>query len=349
MYYLLWQLLAAREGRRLHRQIRFDVAHHVTFANVWLPALVSLVRVPLILGPVGGGPTVPIRLYGTLGVRGVMNELKLRFLRGVSRVNPLVLISTHRAARIVCQNAETREKLPPWLRRRAVIRPNASISAEEARSRRPAQPRPRGLNGQPTMRKALYAGRLEPWKGLNLAISAIKSLPDWQLTIVGGGSDAKRLRKLVERHALEARVFFRGWLPQHEVWSLLCDADALVLPSLREDASFIAVEAGALGVPVIAFDRGGPAALARTGIADLRLVPLTGLRPSVGAFASALAATGQARATDPVGAPMLSAPLSGERKVSEDTEAELLAWYASVTAKHGNGFQKAVPLHRSRP
>ena len=36
-------------------------------------------------------------------------------------------------------------------------------------------------------------------------------------------------------------------------------ADALLLPSLREDASFVVAEAQGVGMPVVAFDHGGPA------------------------------------------------------------------------------------------
>ena len=62
-YYTLWQFAALRTARKLHAELGFDLVHHVTFANMWIPALVGFVDAPFVLGPVGGGPRVPFRLY----------------------------------------------------------------------------------------------------------------------------------------------------------------------------------------------------------------------------------------------------------------------------------------------
>ena len=60
LYYSLWQVAAFREAKRLHAEIHFDLVHHVTFANAWLPALVGFVDAPFVLGPVDAGMSVPI-------------------------------------------------------------------------------------------------------------------------------------------------------------------------------------------------------------------------------------------------------------------------------------------------
>src|SRR6266571_2530702 len=39
LYYYLWQLALYPVIRRLDRKIRFDVTHHVTFVNYWMPSL----------------------------------------------------------------------------------------------------------------------------------------------------------------------------------------------------------------------------------------------------------------------------------------------------------------------
>ena len=54
-YYVLWQFAASRRARELHSTEPFDLCHHVTLANIWLPARVRLEGVPMILGPVGEG------------------------------------------------------------------------------------------------------------------------------------------------------------------------------------------------------------------------------------------------------------------------------------------------------
>src|SRR5207247_373562 len=62
LYYLLWQVAALREARRLHAEQRFDLAWHLTLANAWLGSVAPLLDIPLVYGPVGGGVTTPLRL-----------------------------------------------------------------------------------------------------------------------------------------------------------------------------------------------------------------------------------------------------------------------------------------------
>src|SRR5512141_2006914 len=50
-YYYMWQIGAYRLARRLHAQVHFDLVHHVTFVNYWLPSFMALLPVPFIWGP----------------------------------------------------------------------------------------------------------------------------------------------------------------------------------------------------------------------------------------------------------------------------------------------------------
>jgi glycosyltransferase involved in cell wall biosynthesis len=285
LYYTLWQVLAAREGRRLHRREPFDVVHHLTFANVWLPALACLVPAAFVLGPVGGGPRVPLRLYRALGLRGALREAALVAARLASRFNPLARVSWSRARVILVQNEETRDALPRRVRRRTCVRPNASADLD-ARS------------AGETRNLVVCPGRLVAWKGVALAIDAVALLPDCELAIVGHGPDRARLVQRAERLGVAGRVGFVPRLAQDDLWRLIASSRAVVLPSLREDASFVAAEAQALGVPVVAFDRGGPAVLSRFEGARFELVPLTNPAESALALASALERAQRFRGAD---------------------------------------------------
>jgi hypothetical protein len=55
-YAYLGQLRAYFVVRKLHRQVGFDVFHHVTYANDWMASFIgALLPVPYVRGPGGGG------------------------------------------------------------------------------------------------------------------------------------------------------------------------------------------------------------------------------------------------------------------------------------------------------
>ena len=146
---------------------------------------------------------------------------------------------------------------------------------------------------------AISAGRLLPWKGLSLAIRALEFVPEWDLLIVGDGSDAERLRRLTDRRKLGDRVRFLPAMEQDQVWELLQTAHALMLPSLRDDSPLIAAEAQTLGVPVVALQQGGPAALAIAPGARFELVPLGSVETCIYGIAQALDRLGRQEAREP--------------------------------------------------
>ncbi len=271
-YYTLWQFAALRAARKLHAELAFDLVHHVTFANMWLPSLVGFVGAPFVLGPVGGGPRIPLRLYPELGVAGAAHETARRGLQFASRLNPLTRASWSQAEMILVQNSETRAALPRRHRSRAVVRTNASVGRFSTPAVR--------TNGTGDGRHALMAGRLVPWKGASIALRAIARTPGWALTVIGSGPDQRRLTALVEELGLQGRVTFIPWVAQPDLWDAMVRADALLLPSLRDDAPFVVAEAQAAGLPVVAFEQGGPRVFAGLPGSTVLVVPLTGTDPA---------------------------------------------------------------------
>jgi len=106
--------------------------------------------------------------------------------------------------------------------------------------------------------------------------------------VVGGGGDRRRLEGLVERLGLGDRVTFTGPLSQESAWRSMADADALLLPSLKEGSSFVAAEALTIGLPLVAFDVNGPSVLAALAPDRVALVTPDWPKRAVTAFAHAL-------------------------------------------------------------
>jgi glycosyltransferase involved in cell wall biosynthesis len=100
---------------------------------------------------------------------------------------------------------------------------------------------------------AFAAGRLVSEKGFDVAIEAARAA-DVPLTIAGEGPDEPRLRAL----AGGADVTFTGWVSGERLRELRAGAAAVLVPSRWEEPfGYVALDALAAGVPVLASDAGG--------------------------------------------------------------------------------------------
>jgi glycosyltransferase involved in cell wall biosynthesis len=109
--------------------------------------------------------------------------------------------------------------------------------------------------------RLLYAGRIDPRKGIDLAIGALPELPpEASLEVVGDGDAAHlgELRELAQRLGVADRVAFLPGEPQPRLRDRYAEADVVVFPvRWREPYGLVPLEAMAVGAPVIATGRGG--------------------------------------------------------------------------------------------
>ena len=103
----------------------------------------------------------------------------------------------------------------------------------------------------------LSVGNLVPLKGHDLAIRALRLLPESDLVIVGNGPERAALGVLAQESGVSDRVTFAGVLAQEELRQYYGAADVLVLASSREGWANVLLESMACGTPVVATDVGG--------------------------------------------------------------------------------------------
>jgi glycosyltransferase involved in cell wall biosynthesis len=255
LYSYLWQFSALRVARRAHRDIGFDLVHHVTFANVYMPALTSLLPVPFVWGPVGGGVRAPWRLAREWGMRGMVYEALRSARRFVGRyLDPLVRVTWRHADVILVQNPETLAFLPARHRGKARVCPNGGFEQEEL------VPRSHARRSELV---AVTPVRLLHLKGVSLALRAVAAARPTliRLLIAGDGPDRVKLQRLAASLGLHGQVEFLGWLPRLEVFRLFSVADVLLFPSMHDECGFAVIEGMAHGVVPLVLAIGGPAVL----------------------------------------------------------------------------------------
>jgi len=258
LYYYIWQIMAYLQARKLHSHIHFDLAHHITFANDWMPSFIgAFLPVPFIWGPIGGGHKTPKALRREYTSSQRFGDLLRLSAQWVGRN---VLISRRmcqkRAKAILVCNYETKDKVPAHLCGKVHMFPVNSISKENIIESRTPVPRN-------DLFRILSVGRLRPLKGFGLAIKAYaefsKKYPHSTLEIIGDGIEETRLKLLTRQLRVDDRVIFSPWLPRNEVLRRMELCDVFLFPSFREGGGAVIVEAMAKGKPVIGLATGGPA------------------------------------------------------------------------------------------
>ncbi|HET7599947.1 MAG TPA: glycosyltransferase [Gemmatimonadales bacterium] len=101
--------------------------------------------------------------------------------------------------------------------------------------------------------RAIFIGRLLPYKGVDVLLRALERVPDLKLDVVGSGPEMPRLRTLAQALAVSDRVRWWGEYPDDDLPRRMADADFLVLPSVTVEEMFglVILEAMAAGRPVI--------------------------------------------------------------------------------------------------
>lgn len=113
-------------------------------------------------------------------------------------------------------------------------------------------------------------GRLTRWKGQTLFLDALAQIKElkWQALIIGGAGHKQtyldELKKLASASGLSDRVFFVG--DQSDIVPFYALADVVVSASIEPEAfGRVAVEAQAMGKPVVASAHGGALETVRDG------------------------------------------------------------------------------------
>ncbi len=122
---------------------------------------------------------------------------------------------------------------------------------------------------RPIRPRLLSTRNFEPLYNIDCTLRAFHIVqakyPDASLTLVGAGSDERRLRKRVEDLGLSG-VRFAGSVAPDEIWRYYADADVYVQTPNIDNMPSSVLEAFASGLPVVSTDAGGVPAVVTDGV-----------------------------------------------------------------------------------
>jgi len=250
-YYMLWQWIAYFKCRKLIKEVNFTLSHHLTFGVTWLAPIISLLNVPFVWGPIGGGDTVPMKYIFKERIPSIAQEtLYATLTRIVCHVSLLNYIARKRSRAILFRSSSVECHFPK-------TNPESRFVISETALC--------GFRESPTIKpdtiQALCIGRHQYWKGYKYAIEGFcKYLADGGtgvLRVLGDGPENSVLKQVHRSYGSPDGIKFLGNVSHNEVLKNLEVASVLIHPSFRDGGSWSVVESLSRSVPVIAQNASG--------------------------------------------------------------------------------------------
>lgn len=109
----------------------------------------------------------------------------------------------------------------------------------------------------PAAPQLIAVARLVPKKGFDIFLRALAQLPECRARLIGDGPERNALEQLARELKIQNRVQFYGARSHEEVIHLMTEAQIIVIPSRQEPFGLVALQALALGKPIVAARVGG--------------------------------------------------------------------------------------------
>jgi glycosyltransferase involved in cell wall biosynthesis len=281
--YQNWLGHAFAEAEREASRCRYDLVHLITYVGWRFPGKFYRLGLPFVWGPIGGMKNTPWRLLPLLGLSGacyyggrnLINSLQLALLPGPRRA----LRAANRG--VIAATSEIQKEI--WNRFQVNSRVICEVGPPDL-----AVSEPTHRQENETFR-ICWSGEHLPGKALHLLLKAAARLPqnlDYTIEILGAGPSGTEWRSLAARLGIETRCHWHGWLPRDRAIAVMKESHVFAITSLKDLTSTVAIEAIALGLPVVTLDHCGFADMV-TEDCGIK-IPLRSVEQLVSDFAIAL-------------------------------------------------------------
>jgi len=251
-YYFVWQLKALLQAKKLFNVRELDCVHHLTYGSYRTPFFLCCLAVPSLLGPIGGGETVPLRLTKGMSLGGIVHECMRKVSNAAYSLNPISYLVWHRSTLILVVTKGTLRLVPP--RYRFKCRELVAVTMPESRCELFEKVKERG------QLRTLFVGRFLDWKGAHLAIRALKiarkTAPGITLRLIGFGPNEARLKALAKSNGVADAIEWTPGISRSQLLEEYGKHDALIFMSLRDAGATVVLEALSRGLPILCFKLG---------------------------------------------------------------------------------------------
>lgn len=248
---LVWKQFGARIRRG-----EFDIVHRLKSQSPTQPSPIAVrcrqTGVPFVWGPINGGAPWPKEFSNA---RRAEREW-LSYLRDAHKLLPLYHSTRANSSAILIGSRHTWQQMPRSFHHRCFYMPENAVDPTKwmlPRTRHPQRPV-----------KAVFVGRLVPYKGADMLLEAAAPLlqsGELTLDLIGDGPQLPQIRSMIDSLSLQNSVHAHGWMDHARLPAHLASCDLFTFPSVREFGGGVVLEAMAAGAVPVVVDYAGPAEL----------------------------------------------------------------------------------------
>ena len=260
LYYLaynLWQRMAYKKAKALHRQQPFDVVHHLTMIGYREPGYMWKLGIPFFWGPVGGSVNEPLRFSSIYSSAGRIKSLIRYVVNGIQKhilLRPRIAAKhAHRIWAVTPADVHTITKIwgmpcEQMIETAATPIPNAKVHS---------------WDGSSPLR-IVWSGTHTYGKAMPILINALAQikvkLPREvviHVDVLGKGEETLKWKQLAKHLGVEDSFTWIGYVPRLTALEIMGKAHLLAFTSVKEGTPHVVLEALSLGLPVICHDACG--------------------------------------------------------------------------------------------
>lgn len=251
-YYNIWQACTNGIVRRTMEENGIEIFHHLTYGNVMWKVSSYGQKKFFIWGPVGGMETIPQEYSRCYDRRSRLIERVRRIAVCLMKRNGGFKKRCRNADLILCKTDITRLQIPAAYCDKAILFTDVAVGEKSAKV---------VVRGTNRRTEFVTVGRLDAWRGFDLAIEAmalaVKKNENIHLTIIGKGADEERLTRLIEKHGLGGHITMAGKVDMNTYFEYMRKSDAVINASLKEGAVTVSFDSMAMGKPLLCIDTTG--------------------------------------------------------------------------------------------